>query len=66
MSNSTPHETQASHPASNHALPLSLPPPPDADSDVKKVDATAGESIKFDELGPLVVNSDGVSIPLLL
>ncbi|KAI0687452.1 hypothetical protein BC835DRAFT_1419830 [Cytidiella melzeri] len=42
--------------------PLALPPPPTelTDSDIPKVDARAsGEAMKFDALGPLVVNSDG-------
>lgn len=40
--------------------PLALPPPP-AESDAQKLDiSSAATTLKFDDLGPMVVNSDGV------
>lgn len=43
--------------------PLALPPPSaDSPGAVPTLEANgSGESLKFDQLGPLVVNSDGVS-----
>ncbi|KAF8153983.1 hypothetical protein B0H34DRAFT_799897 [Crassisporium funariophilum] len=42
--------------------PLMLPAPTDSDpikSTVTKLDTTSNQTVKLDELGPMVVNSDG-------
>lgn len=61
LSAPNPQEVSQEH----HQTPLALPPlsdSPTSTSSNHKLDVSGtGESIKFDELGPLVVNSDGVS-----
>lgn len=53
-----PGEGSAESTMSQHA-PLALPPPP-AESDAQKLDiSSAATTLKFDDLGPMVVNSDG-------
>ena len=41
--------------------PLALPAPPvEGDSNTPQLSVDSGDSIRFDALGPMVVNSDGV------
>jgi hypothetical protein len=53
----------AETPADTNA-PLLLPPP-DASSDAPQLRLGSSEGLRFDELGPMVVNSDGVITYLL-
>ena len=47
-------------PAQSTSVPL-LPPPPESEAEINAPKVEVGsEGIKFDALGPLVVNSDGV------
>jgi hypothetical protein len=43
------------------SAPLALPAPP-AEKDARILDVNEGNVIKLDELGPMVINSDGVSL----
>ncbi|KAI0790118.1 hypothetical protein BC629DRAFT_1593259 [Irpex lacteus] len=60
---STSNPQEVSQTLGQNPTPLALPPPPDSptsSSSNHKLDVSGtGEPIKFDELGPLVVNSDG-------
>lgn len=46
-----------------HSAPLALPAPDPNDSDVQKLQLNSEtlSSLRFDKLGPMVVNSNGVS-----
>lgn len=46
-------------PSDTSKVPLALPPP-SADDAESAPKLEVGSEVKFDELGPLVVNSDGV------
>lgn len=57
MSNETNNQTKPDH---------LLPAPQNAtDSDAVKLDVNSDEGIKFDALGPMIINSDGVGTTLL-
>lgn len=40
---------------------LALPPPP-PEEETEKITVNGSQTFKFDKLGPVVVNSDGVSV----
>ena len=44
---------------------LALPPPP-AEEEVEQITVNGAQTFKFDKLGPVVVNSDGVGLPPVL
>lgn len=58
---STTANSQPEHDDQAHA-PLPLPPPQEDGAHKLNI----GSEMKFDTLGPLVVNSDGVSVLLIL
>lgn len=47
----------------SHSAPLALPAPDPNDTDVQKLQLNSEtlSSLRFDKLGPMVVNSNGVS-----
>lgn len=58
--------SEATTSTNDYQAPSASPPligPPSSDSDVnaKRVTLGSSETVKLDNLGPLVVNSDGVS-----
>ena len=42
--------------------PLMLPGPDPSEDSIIRLDAKGGKSVKLDELGPMVVNTDGVRL----
>src|SRR5690349_4581212 len=58
---SVPTESKASksEQEQQHQAPLALPAPASEEEEAKKLEAGTEQTIKFDHLGPLVINSDG-------
>ncbi|KAI5451887.1 hypothetical protein NCC49_001189 [Naganishia albida] len=49
--------SQTTEPTNDSAPPLALPPPPEEKT--RTLNVQEGNSVAIDELGPLIVNSDG-------
>jgi hypothetical protein len=69
-SHSTEATTSANLPAkspttSEHPIRLALPPIPTAE-ERHILDVTEGNKVKLDELGPMIINTDGVRFCLVV
>ena len=61
MSTATSSSTATSQEpeVTSSGAPLALPPPP-PEGETEQITVNGGQTFKFDKLGPIVVNSDGV------
>lgn len=65
MSQQTDNNTTANSPINPEPLLLQVPGPDTSKDSFTKLDAAGGESVKINELGPMVVNTDGVRLVCL-
>lgn len=61
---SAPESSPETSESTSHE-PLLLEAAPEGSDDVQKLDVQSEKPLKFDALGPMVVNSDGVRLHLL-